>query len=59
MPQTDAEARSRERREEARHQQELLNSIRDNNSIFRQGQMQERPDEVAKDWMTEHPGDAF
>ena len=61
MPETDAEVRSRELREDQLHQQELLNSIRDNNSIFGEGagQMQERPDEVAKDWMAEHPGDAF
>lgn len=56
MPENDAEARSRERREEAQQQQELLNSIRDNNSIFRQGQME---GDNAKDWMSRNPGDAF
>ena len=35
MPENDDEVRSRERREEEQHQQALLNSIRDNNSIFR------------------------
>jgi len=56
MPENDAEARSRERREEAQQQQELLNTIRDNNSIFTDGQMQ---GDNAKDWMSKHPGDAF
>ena len=56
MPESDAEARSRERREETQQQQELLNSIRDNNSIFTDGQMQ---GDNAKDWMSKHPGDAF
>jgi hypothetical protein len=59
MPENDVEMRSRERREEEQRQQELLNSIRDNNSIFTEGQMQEKPVEVAKDWMAENPGDAF
>jgi len=53
---SDAEVRSRERREEARQQQELLNSIRDDNSIFDDGQME---GDNAKDWMETHPGDAF
>ena len=56
MPETDAEARSRERREEERQQQELLNQVRDNNSIFDDGQM---VGDNAKDWMSRHPGDAF
>ena len=56
MPETDAEARSRERREEERQQQELLNQVRDNNSIFDDGQME---GDNAKDWMSRHPGDAF
>ena len=56
MPENDAEARSRERREEAQQQQEILNTIRDNNSIFTDGQMQ---GDNAKDWMSKHPGDAF
>ena len=59
MPESGAQVRSRERREEQQQQQELLNTIRDNNSIFRDGQMQEKPDDVAKDWMTQHPGDSF
>ena len=56
MPESDAEARSRERREEAQQQQELLNYIRDNNSIFDDGQME---GDDAKDWMSRNPGDAF
>ena len=56
MPENDAEARSRERREEAQQQQELLNSIRDNRSIFTDGQME---GDNAKDWMSRNPGDAF
>ena len=56
MPETDAEARSRERREEERQQQELLNQVRDNNSIFDDGQME---GDNAKDWMSRNPGDAF
>ena len=56
MPENDAEARSRERREEAQQQQELLNTIRDNNSIFDDGQME---GDNAKDWMSSNPGDAF
>ena len=56
MPENDAEARSRERREEAQQQQELLNTIRDNNSIFDDGQME---GDNAKDWMSRNPGDAF
>ena len=58
MPPTDAQVRSRERREEVREQQELLNAARDNRSMFTNGQMQ-GPEEEAKNWMTTHPGDAF
>mgnify|MGYP001402394317 CR=1 FL=1 len=56
MPQTDAEVRSRERRDEVQQQQELLNQARDDNSIFNNGQME---GDNAKDWMSSNPGDAF
>ena len=56
MPETDAQVRSRERREEVREQQERLNSIRDANSIFTDGQME---GDNAKGWMETHPGDTF
>ncbi len=56
MPETTTEMRDRQRIEELQEQQVLINTIRDNRSIFTLGQMEGNG---SRRWREDNPADAF